>query len=100
MSFSSRPNNTFQFDKNGDVAGKYDSKSWQRSIAGEFEIITLGQWDPESEVKHLHLIEDVISWATKDGEVPMSLCIEDCKSGYIRVPLEKKCCLGCQQCPE
>ena len=100
VSFSSRPNHTFKFDKNGDVAGRYDFKSWQKSTDGVFEMISVGRWDPENTVNPLHLNEDLINWETPDGKVPRSICIDECKPGYITVPLKKRCCLGCQRCPE
>ena len=99
VSLSSRPNHTFQFDKNGDVAGKYDIKSWQTSEDGKFKMVRVGQWDQELELKPLHLNEDLINWGTSDKKVPRSLCIEDCKPGYVTVPLKQKCCLGCHRCP-
>ena len=115
VSFSTRPNHTFEFDKNGDVTDKYDLKRWQKSEDGEFDMVRIGQWDP-SDVESPQVntnyrpdMKTIISspmylnekyWGTPNGELPRSICIDQCKPGYITIPLEKKCCLGCQQCPE
>ena len=100
VSFSSRPGHKFQFDESGDVTGRYDLKSWQKSKDGEFEMVKIGYWDPDNDANPLHLNTELVNWGTLDGELPTSICIEKCKSGFITIPLEKKCCLGCQQCPE
>ncbi|XP_072018310.1 metabotropic glutamate receptor 8-like [Amphiura filiformis] len=82
----------FQFDENGEVPGSYQINSWQIKN-GVYDLVDIGKWET-----HLHVEEDEIQWTTKDGKVPISLCIETCQPGYIEVPLKKKCCWGCQKC--
>ena len=90
---------TFQFDDTGGVSGKYELQEW-RLKHGVYELVVVGFWDPDDTAAPLRLSGRLIRWGTRDGKIPRSLCIEDCKPGYIRVPLKKKCCLACQRCPE
>ena len=100
VSFPTGLNETFQFDENGDVLGRYEIQNWKSDKDGVYQMTKVGLWDPAKVLKPLRLNEDSIDWGTDDGDVPRSLCIEDCKPGYISIPLKKKCCLGCQQCPQ
>ncbi|XP_072023184.1 metabotropic glutamate receptor-like [Amphiura filiformis] len=89
-------NNYLRFDENGEVPGKYQIKNWQFKH-GEYHLVDIGKWDTLQEV-YLLLDEGNIQWGTANGKVPTSLCIEECHPGYIEVPLERKCCWGCQKC--
>ncbi|XP_072046385.1 metabotropic glutamate receptor 5-like [Amphiura filiformis] len=96
VSVPSTGNNYFQFDENGEVPGTYQINNWQITN-GVYGLVNVGKWDSVQETL-LHLEENDIQWQTRDGKVPISLCLEECKPGYIEVPLEKKCCWGCQKC--
>ncbi|XP_072046387.1 metabotropic glutamate receptor 8-like [Amphiura filiformis] len=89
-------NYSFRFDENGEVHGSYQVNNWQIKN-GAYDLINVGKWDSHQET-HLNLEENEIQWRIRDGKVPISLCNEECKPGYIEVPLEKKCCWGCQKC--
>ncbi|XP_072045659.1 metabotropic glutamate receptor 8-like [Amphiura filiformis] len=98
VSVPSAGNTSFRLDENGDVPGTYQINNWQ-IINESYELINVGKWDSLRDT-HLHLEDNKIQWRTRDGQVPISLCIEKCQPGYIQDPLEKICCSGCQKCPE
>ncbi|XP_038046775.1 metabotropic glutamate receptor-like [Patiria miniata] len=84
----------FHFDEKGDPDGTYTVSSFRgRSY------YKVGQWDSRSLNGHLSIDVDDILWPDGMGKPPGSLCIEECKLGQIVVPLEKKCCWGCKECP-
>ena len=87
----------FQFDTNGNVAGKYNLVNLQIADSG-LAYAPIGYWDPNSE-ERLHIDVDNIMFADGSRDVPSSLCIEDCQAGFIIIPLEEKCCYGCKKCP-
>ncbi|XP_072046386.1 metabotropic glutamate receptor-like [Amphiura filiformis] len=96
VSIPSTGNNYFRFDENGEVPGTYQINNWQITN-GVYGLVNVGKWDSHQETL-LHLEENEFQWQTRDRKVPISLCIEICQAGYIEVPLEKKCCWGCQKC--
>ncbi|XP_072041331.1 metabotropic glutamate receptor 4-like [Amphiura filiformis] len=96
VSIPSTSNNYFRFDDNGEVLGTYQINNFQIKN-GVYEFVNVGKWDSLQET-HLHVEEDKIQWRTRNGKVPISLCIEECQPGYVEVPLKKKCCWGCQKC--
>lgn len=100
VSFPTPDGDVFRFDENGDTSGKYIYKNFQRSnhIGGSYGMIDIGNWD-SNKGDHLDIQETRLQWALTGTETPMSLCVEDCGPGFISVPLKKKCCWGCQQCP-
>ncbi len=92
VSFSVNANTSFEFDSNGDVPGRYQLIMWRRED-GKFKKVRVGSWSATSDSR-LTLKE--INWTKGDAKVPVSLCVEECMSGYIKVPLKEKCCMGCQ----
>ena len=86
-----------QLDDNGEVAGKYLLSSWQ-IVNGVYQVVSIGTWDSSKKHSPLEIHEGLVQWGTPDNKVPVSLCVEECKPGYVQVPLEKKCCWGCQRC--
>ena len=86
-----------QFDVNGEVSGKYLLQAWQ-VVENVYQMVQIGIWDSSNGSFPLKIEEHKVQWATQNGKVPISLCVEDCKAGYIKVPLEMKCCWGCQRC--
>ena len=97
ISFPSEDNTTFEFYSKGDSSGRFQIWNWQ-FIDGEYKIVNVGLWDPDEGEANLQLDDDMIQWGTLNGDVPTSLCYEECRSGYISVPLEMPCCFGCQSC--
>ena len=94
VSFSMNVNKSFEFDRNGDVPGRYQLIMWQRENS-TFNKILVGTWGATSESR---LTMKEIKWTQRDASVPVSLCVEECMPGCIEVPLKEKCCMGCQRC--
>ncbi|XP_072046435.1 metabotropic glutamate receptor 3-like [Amphiura filiformis] len=90
----------FSFYENGDPFGKYTLKNWQMGDDNASDMATVGFWNPENVSHRLFLDSDNVQWGLPDGEVPFSLCVDQCNIGQIPVPLEKKCCWGCRQCAQ
>ena len=86
-----------QFDENGEVPGNYLLRTCQ-ILDGVHQMVPVGTWDSSKQHSRLDFDEETMKWETPDNKVPTSLCIEECKPGHIQVPLEKKCCWGCQRC--
>ena len=97
VSFNSGPNTTIQFDSDGEVPGKYQIQSWQVKEDG-YGMVDIGTWDARRKRSNLNIDDTNIQWGVGIHKVPTSLCTEECEPGYILVPLEKKCCWGCQRC--
>ncbi|XP_038071136.1 metabotropic glutamate receptor 4-like [Patiria miniata] len=83
----------FRFDENGDPEGTYNVDSFRNG-----EYYQVGSWDSRGADHEFSINEWDIRWPDGVGKPTFSLCIEDCRPGYIVVPLEKKCCKGCQKC--
>ena len=83
----------FRFDENGDPEGTYQVNSFRNG--GYYRV---GNWDSHRSNNQLSINTQDIIWPDGVGKPPFSLCSEDCQLGYIQVPLEKKCCRGCQKC--
>ena len=88
----------FKFDQNGDTSGKYQISNIQKQDE-EYVTVTIGYWDARFSGEALQLEEENIQFVDQSNRVPFSLCREQCKSGHITIPLEEKCCYGCQACP-
>ncbi len=86
----------FRYDEDGEVPGRYVIRNWQY-INESYKLVTIGKWDTLHEPP-LTLDLDKIQWTTLNKDIPTSLCIDNCLPGYVEVPLEKKCCWGCQKC--
>ncbi|XP_022106755.1 metabotropic glutamate receptor 1-like [Acanthaster planci] len=90
----------FQFDKNGDPVGKYTVESLHY-LDGKYSGIEIGDWDSRAMAgDRLHIHARSLPWGDGDVSPPRSVCREECRPGYKVVPLEEKCCYGCQRCPE
>ncbi|XP_038046932.1 metabotropic glutamate receptor 1-like [Patiria miniata] len=87
----------YVFDVNGNPGGKYKILNYQFQD-DVFQVVRLGEWEA-SEDRRLDVNLSAIQWVGGSRDPPASLCREICTSGHIEVPLEEKCCFGCQQCP-
>ena len=100
VSFDDGIGGTFEFDENGDTSGEYLYQSWQPGVDGVYQMVDVGNWDPTNAVNKLHIDEDKQDWNSLTGDIPKSLCVEECGPGTIAVPLKKKCCWGCEPCAD
>ena len=90
----------FQFDNNMDPVGKYAVQSVQY-VDGAYSSVDIGYWDSRDvEDDRLDINTESLKWAYGAVTPPRSICRDDCRPGYKIVPLEDKCCYGCQRCPD
>ncbi|XP_071805941.1 metabotropic glutamate receptor 5-like [Asterias amurensis] len=89
----------FRFESNGEPIGRYALKNVQ-VISGEIRPVQVGIWDSLKHNRRLVLDEDAVIWAGNSKVPPRSTCRVQCVPGFIAVPLQEKCCWGCQRCPE
>lgn len=90
----------FIFDEFGDTPGKYKFMNLQRN-GMTYSIDQIGSWDPRKEDhSRLDLNVNQMQFAGHSKQPRPSLCRDECVPGYIIIPLEEKCCFGCQVCPE
>ncbi|XP_022097707.1 metabotropic glutamate receptor-like [Acanthaster planci] len=87
----------YNFDSNGDPGGNYKILNFQ-FVDGAIRAVEVGLWSAFA-ADPLKLNMSAVRWSETRGK-PVSLCREDCQSGFIEVPLEEKCCFGCQRCPD
>ncbi|XP_022098288.1 metabotropic glutamate receptor 7-like, partial [Acanthaster planci] len=87
----------YSFDSNGDPSGNYKILNFQ-IVDGTVRAVEVGRWSA-SAADPLELNVSAVRWPETRGK-PVSICREDCQSGFIAVPLEEKCCFGCQRCPD
>ncbi|XP_008287220.1 taste receptor type 1 member 1-like [Stegastes partitus] len=88
-------NQHIQFDENGDPKfGGYDVVFWNDS--GDAQKIGFHQFYPSV---HFSIDSTKIKWYT-NGEVPTSVCSQECHAGYAKKQLQgEKCCFTCRICP-
>ena len=88
---------TFQFDDKGDSEGKYKFLNLQMTN-GKYTYKEVGLWDLHNSI---YLQDDLIQWGPNPitDKTPQSVCKDNCMPGFIEVPLEEKCCWGCEECP-
>ncbi|XP_022109280.1 metabotropic glutamate receptor 8-like [Acanthaster planci] len=89
----------FRFENNGEPTGRYTLKNVQMTDEGKIHTVQVGIWDSLKSEERLTVEEDDVIWAGKKQMPPRSTCRQQCRPGYIEVPLEQKCCWGCRQCP-
>ena len=96
VSFETADGRHFEFDSHGDTFGTFVYYNMQEHN-GQYGMVDVGRWAPA--IDNLSLSLDSLQFVDGTNNVPYSLCTEVCDPGYIVVPLELKCCHGCQECP-
>ncbi|XP_068997064.1 taste receptor type 1 member 1-like [Embiotoca jacksoni] len=88
-------NQHIQFDENGDPKfGSYSIVFWNHS--GDAQEIGFYKFHPSV---HFFINNTKIQWYT-NGEVPTSLCSQECSAGYMKKQTGiHKCCFSCEICP-
>ena len=96
VNFTGVDNEQIRFDSSGNAGGKFIITNL-REGSGEQRV---GLWVSsfESVGERLTLKPDLIRFVNKSWSKPLSICTEECEVGYIIVPLEEKCCYGCDEC--
>ena len=87
----------FNFDENADPPGKYILRNWQ-VVNDEHRFIDVGLWDSAKDYDRLTLDQNKIRFSNGSNIIPKSTCRLECSLGSIVIPLEQKCCYGCQKC--
>ncbi|XP_018416468.1 PREDICTED: extracellular calcium-sensing receptor-like [Nanorana parkeri] len=89
------------FDYNGDPPPVYDIVNWQQGQDGVMRQIKVGSYRSSSVGKHtLTLNTNALQWSSGSPAVPVSVCSENCPSGF-RIALIKgqpSCCIQCIPC--
>ncbi|XP_033628835.1 metabotropic glutamate receptor 4-like [Asterias rubens] len=92
----------FNLNEDGDPEGMYLFTHLKQSH-GQYDFVNIGKWDSRKGNDRLQLGIDLIQWSgveNLDSKPPISSCRQTCSAGYILVPLEQKCCWGCQPCSD
>ncbi|KAK9397917.1 type-2 vomeronasal receptor [Crotalus adamanteus] len=104
VSFNNSAGGKISFDENGEFVGKFDIINWVTFPNQSFLRVKMGTIDPDPLSRHLLTIrEDDFIWPTWFNQVsPVSLCNDNCPSGYRKTKLEGKqfCCYDCLPCPQ
>ncbi|KAG8140767.1 hypothetical protein E2320_003427 [Naja naja] len=94
----------FSFDDNGEFVRGFNIINWVTFPNQSFLRVKVGSIDQDGLSQHLlNISEDNIIWPSWFNQVlPLSLCNDNCPSGYRRTPNEGKpfCCYDCIPCPE
>ncbi|XP_032092371.1 vomeronasal type-2 receptor 26-like [Thamnophis elegans] len=103
VSFNNSAGDKISFDENGEFVGRFDVINWVTFPNQSFHRVKVGAIDPDPLSHHLLTIrEDDIVWPTWFNQVlPVSLCNDNCPSGYRKTKLDDKpfCCYDCVPCP-
>ncbi|KAM6449108.1 vomeronasal type-2 receptor 26-like [Liasis olivaceus] len=103
-SFNNSVGETFTFGSNGELIAGFDIINWVTFPNQSFQRVKVGRVaSPSSPGKVFTISEDAIIWPNYFNQVhPISLCNDNCHSGYSKTKIEGKpfCCYDCHSCPE
>ncbi|XP_069059354.1 extracellular calcium-sensing receptor-like [Pleurodeles waltl] len=91
------------FDANGDYPATYDILNVQISQDEVFKLVKVGKLGPTTqEGEDLIVNTAAILWSDGSSEVPLSVCNENCPSGYRKASREGEpsCCYDCVPCSQ
>ncbi|XP_038071735.1 metabotropic glutamate receptor-like [Patiria miniata] len=96
VNFTAVDGEAVHFDSSGNSGGKFNVTNL-REDSGEHQV---GLWHsaPKTVGERLEIKQDKIRFLNKSWSRPASICVEECRAGYVVVPLEDKCCWGCKAC--
>ncbi|XP_053216241.1 vomeronasal type-2 receptor 26-like [Podarcis raffonei] len=101
VSFNNSAGETVSFNQKGELVAGFDVINWITFINESFLRVKVGRIDPKAPpAKVLFLQDDDIVWPSQTR--PLSLCNDNCRSGYRRKKKEGKqfCCYDCIPCAE
>ncbi|XP_018416473.1 PREDICTED: vomeronasal type-2 receptor 1-like [Nanorana parkeri] len=92
--------NEFYFDDNGEPPAIYDIVNWQLSPEGAMRQVKIGSY-AAAPVQVLTINSSLLFWASKDNQVPLSICSESCPPGFWKAARQGEpiCCFECVPCP-
>ncbi|XP_039219026.1 vomeronasal type-2 receptor 26-like [Crotalus tigris] len=104
VSFNNSAGDKISFDDNGEFRGGFDIINWVTFPNQSFLRVKVGTIDPDPLSYHLLTIrEDDLIWPNWFNQAsPLSLCNDNCPSGYRKTSREGKpfCCYDCIPCPQ
>ncbi|XP_026545986.1 vomeronasal type-2 receptor 26-like [Notechis scutatus] len=104
VSFNNSAGNKISFDDNGEFRGGFEIINWVTFPNQSFLRVKVGTIDPDPLSYHLLTIrEGDLIWPTWFNQAsPLSLCNNNCSSGYRKTSREGKpfCCYDCILCPQ
>ncbi|XP_072044379.1 metabotropic glutamate receptor-like [Amphiura filiformis] len=90
---------SFYFDAIANPPGKYILRNWQQSETN-YQFVEIGKWESlQNGSTRLTINKEKVKFFNGVA-IPSSICMTDCQPGEIIVPLEQKCCWGCQRCQD
>ncbi|XP_053117355.1 vomeronasal type-2 receptor 26-like [Hemicordylus capensis] len=103
VSFNNTAGEKISFDQNREIEVGFHIFNWIILQNQSLVRVKVGRTDPEAPSdKLLTLLEDAIVWPKRFNQArPLSLCNNNCRSGYRKTKLEGKpfCCYACLPCP-
>ncbi|XP_066486709.1 vomeronasal type-2 receptor 26-like [Tiliqua scincoides] len=104
LSFNNSAGEMVSFDPDGNLVAGFDIINWVTFPNQSFRRVKVGRIEPKvSEDILLSIDDDALVWPSRFNQAqPVSLCNENCHSGYRRTKVEGKpfCCYDCLPCPE
>ncbi|XP_060110839.1 vomeronasal type-2 receptor 26-like [Heteronotia binoei] len=104
VTFNNSAGDLVSFDQNVEIVAGLDIINWVTFPNQSILRAKVGRIDPKApEEKVLTIHEDGIIWPHRFNQVqPLSLCNDQCHSGYSKKKKEGKpsCCYDCHSCPE
>ncbi|XP_054850297.1 vomeronasal type-2 receptor 26-like [Eublepharis macularius] len=102
--FNNSAGEQVSFDQNAELVAGFDIINWVTFPNQSFLRVKIGKTDPKAPLDKMFLIfEDTVVWpAMFNQERPLSVCNDNCHSGYSSRKKEGKpfCCYDCLPCPE
>ncbi|XP_072254973.1 extracellular calcium-sensing receptor-like [Pyxicephalus adspersus] len=92
----------FYFDENGEPPAIYDIVNWHLSPDGAIRQVKVGSYDSAAASGQVLTINSsLLFWASKDNQVPLSVCSESCPPGFWKAARQGQpiCCFECMPCP-
>ncbi|XP_066486716.1 vomeronasal type-2 receptor 26-like [Tiliqua scincoides] len=104
LSFNNSAGEMVSFDPDGNLVAGFNIINWVTFPNQSFRRVKVGRIEPKvSEDILLSIDDDALVWPSRFNQAqPLSLCKENCHSGYRRTKVEGKpfCCYECLPCPE